>query len=74
MEACYQPGCCLSVHALQILQDPGELLAAGAEVMLRGELQEVDWTMFKGVPAQYPEVGTIGLHAVCGQLLVEARY
>ena len=74
MEACYQPGSHLSVHALQIVQNPGELLAAGAEVMLGGELQKVDWPMFKGVPTQHSEVGTIGIHTVFVELPVEAQY
>ena len=49
---CYQPGSFAPVHGLEVCQDPGELLAARAEVMLCGELQEMDGPMVEGVPAR----------------------
>ena len=42
--------------------------------MLRGELQEVDWPMFKGVPTQQTEVNTINIHTVCVELPAGAHH
>ena len=52
VEPCNQPGCPPPVQCLQVVHNEGKLLAARAEVMLSGKLQEVYGPMVERVPAQ----------------------